>query len=129
MSQLVPCDQLIYCIGDSDLYRGHTIEMLFRQALNLSIINSSTLLHMGEKEYTALERWSPQLSAVYHTQLRGVRPEGLIAAQRRIGLNGFESLIKQRHSAINKTVFHSTAQTIHLQFEPFLPEHCKLLSL
>lgn len=117
-------------VGDSDLYRGHTIAILLAKALNRSSINSSALLQLDEDEYSALKKRSPQLATLYRTQLLSRRPafdEGqLIAAQRRVGMNAFESLVQQPHSSVNQTAFRSIARTIHVNYEPFLPKHCAL---
>ena len=50
----------------------------------------------------------------------------MVAAQRRVGMNAFESLVQQPHSSVNQTAFRSIAQTIHVKYEPFLPKHCAL---
>jgi hypothetical protein len=105
------------------------------KALNRSSTNSSALLQLDEDQYTALKRRSPQLATFYRTKLLGRRPasfddEGqvIVAAQRRVGMNAFESLIQQPHSSVNQTAFRSIAQTIHVKYEPFLPKHCALPS-
>lgn len=93
--------------------------------MNRSSINSSALLQLDEDEYTALKRRSPQLATFYRTKLLDER-QVMVAAQRRVGMNAFESLVQQPHSSVKQTAFRSIAQTIHVKYEPFLPKHCAL---